>query len=745
MRIVCLLIISFLFIPLISKAQLHGIVIDQHTHTVIPEAEITIGNQVSIYSNNQGKFSYSKKMDYYPVQVSHIGYVTYKDTIKGTDHQLIIELLPEYKNIQEVAISISKSQENLKKESNSIYVLVPKLNHSLNPLLIADILNKVPGIFMQQGSVNTGRITIRGIGARNPYGTNRIKAYVGEIPVSSGDGNTILEDIPHEAFSRIEILNGPSSSYYGASLGGTLKMLPAYPDKSGLSFNTSFQSGSYNSTNYNLKLGYKKNRTAYTLYMGSNQSNGYRENSRFENNQLLFSGYIFFSKMEIDYSQLVIYQHAYIPSSLTEEDFNNHPEKAARNWLDTKGYESYVKYIGGVTLKSFYGKYSSNSTTLFGGFTQLSELRPFNILEQKPGYIGIRNTFKFNRENYSLSASFEGLHENIHWKTFENINRQKDSTLQNINEIRQSFNISLFASYTINSKLKTELSLNTAFLQYQLIQSNLENYPTAKHRFKPVLSPKLGLNYSLDGNTNFYTNFQHGFSPPTFEETLLPDGMRNNDLKPESGWSLESGVRTLFGQRITFLAAGYSMWVKNMIVIDRLSEELFLGVNAGKSVHRGIESKVSIEFFKNSLTHNVNLDYVGHIQYNIFTEFISDSLNYSNKHIPGIPKQKHLVQLNWNYENTWFMTTGYTKVGAQYLTDDNSMTYHGYSILNASLAYRLAVHSFKLHIHTGINNMFNQNYASMVLPNAPSFDNSSPRFFYPGYPRIFYMKLTLSY
>ncbi len=48
---------------------------------------------------------------------------------------------------------------------------------------------------MQQGSLNTNRITIRGIGARSQYGTNRVKAYFNAIPLTSGEGETVLEDI----------------------------------------------------------------------------------------------------------------------------------------------------------------------------------------------------------------------------------------------------------------------------------------------------------------------------------------------------------------------------------------------------------------------------------------------------------------------------------------------------------------------------------------------------------------------
>jgi iron complex outermembrane receptor protein len=58
------------------------------------------------------------------------------------------------------------------------------------------VLNKIPGINMQL--LNTNRISIRGIGARSQYGTSRIKAYFQNIPLTSGEGDTTIEDIDME-------------------------------------------------------------------------------------------------------------------------------------------------------------------------------------------------------------------------------------------------------------------------------------------------------------------------------------------------------------------------------------------------------------------------------------------------------------------------------------------------------------------------------------------------------------------
>lgn len=45
---------------------------------------------------------------------------------------------------------------------------------------------------MQQGSLNTNKITIRGIGSRSQYSTTRIKAYFEEIPLTSAECKTSL-------------------------------------------------------------------------------------------------------------------------------------------------------------------------------------------------------------------------------------------------------------------------------------------------------------------------------------------------------------------------------------------------------------------------------------------------------------------------------------------------------------------------------------------------------------------------
>ena len=86
--------------------------------------------------------------------------------------------------LNEVLISPLHINRNLQNSPASIGILSEKELLRNNTTDISNVINTIPGVFMQSSNITTTRISIRGIGARTPYGTNKIRAFYGSIPLT---------------------------------------------------------------------------------------------------------------------------------------------------------------------------------------------------------------------------------------------------------------------------------------------------------------------------------------------------------------------------------------------------------------------------------------------------------------------------------------------------------------------------------------------------------------------------------
>ena len=126
--------------------------------------------------------------------------------------------------LSEIILEASPIKNVLQNAASSVSVIRSADIDKTDGITLAPVLNKIPGVLMQQGGLNTNRITIRGIGARSQYGTNRVKAYFNAIPLTSGEGETVFEDIDLATIEKIEIIKGPNSTSFGSGLGGVIHL-----------------------------------------------------------------------------------------------------------------------------------------------------------------------------------------------------------------------------------------------------------------------------------------------------------------------------------------------------------------------------------------------------------------------------------------------------------------------------------------------------------------------------------------
>lgn len=654
-------------------------------------------------------------------------------------------------HLDDVTISVTPFEPRLSTTTGSLSIIQPTPEDALSTINIADELNTAPGVFMASGTHTTNRLTIRGVGSRTPYSSNRIRAYFEEIPLTNGDGISTVEDLDMLGISRIEILKGPASAMYGSGLGGVVKMKARYPDENGFNYGVSATAGSFNTQKYGLYAGWKKDRTAITIGLGRSSSDGFRENNRYSRNNLFLHARTGTTKNTFTFHFLATDLYAQIPSSLNATDFSENPEQAAANWLAIEGYEAYEKVTAGAAWKHRLNDRWENHLTVFSAWQDPYESRPFNILDELSFTFGLRDFLQYRNNTLNFQAGFELFAENYQWEIVETFSGTPGALQLHNSEVRRYGNLFSHARWTPAPGLNIEAGINFNLLEYRLstIYHIDGDDQTGKYSYPPVVSPRFGLNYNINGDHYLHASAGHGFSAPSLEETLLPEGMVNPDLLPETGWNTDLGLRGwTLNDRWHYDVALYAIFIKNMLVTERVTEEIFTGINAGSARLKGIElfNRFDItpaalkENWEHTLTSSIYLNS------NKFTSFVDDGTDYSGKALPGIPAQVIHARLRASFRESLGMVLDWTWSGSQYLNDANAESYNGHMLTSARASYRITSRKlpFSILLNGGVNNMFNTSYASMILVNAPSFGSAAPRYYYPGTPRHAFIGISLN-
>ncbi len=614
------------------------------------------------------------------------------------------------------------------------YFEVDSINlQSGNGYELSERLNAIPGVFMQQGTLSTNRITIRGIGSRTPYNSNRIKAYWGDIPITDGDGVTALEDFGLNDISRIQVLKGPASALYGSGLGGVILLSPnkvssidngIFLKSEAGSFATFLQQACFNILN--------NKRVDLNLNMNHLTSDGYRQNSNYKRTNLTLGGSTKIGGSLFNLLYNYRFLNGQIPSSLDSADFYNNPQRAANSWASIRGYEKSHKHIISIGWNVPINTQLANSFSVFSHISSLNELRPFNQLKETKHSIGAREKFVYKNGANKVNIGFEFMIEGNHLSYFsvDDINYNE---LLSSNKLNRS-HINIFGLYEklFFKKLLLQASINVNRTHYESVLDD------AGFNYNWIASPRLALNYSLTNEQNIFLSAGHGFSTPSFEEALLYDGSFNRQIEPEEGWGYEIGYRfSGFDQRLFIDITLYALRMQNLLVTKRESEEVFYGINAGKTMHNGIES--SLMYYVLPETDRrfifINANYFS--SKNEFRSFIDDGLNQKGNQLPGIPEYMLSLDLNMFFRPVTF-DVSYKQVGIQYLTDDNSKSYSAYQKMDLKAKVDIEFLKVKGSVYVGCNNVFDEHYASMLLINASSFGSSKPRYYYPAQPVNFY-------
>jgi len=744
-----LLIILLILIPelVFGQTQFNGTITDQATGELLPGA-IIIASQDTTITDNHGQFNIKLSLPD-TLKVSFLGY---QKLIKVVDknEELSISLTPSSLQLNDIVIS-GTSGRTLRNTPTSVQIINPEMIRRDAPFSIVNSINRVPGVYMHSGAYNTSRITIRGIGSRSLYGTTKVKAYFNEVPLTDGSGNSSIEDVDQELIGRVEVIKGPNSSIYGAGLGGAIRISGNNPQPNQISAKTSVTAGSFGSLRWLTRADIADQKKSISAIYSDFHQNGFRQNSEYHRRQASFNSSYQLKAGNLSLLAIFTDLKAYIPSSIGQTDYDQNPDKAAFTWGQAKGYESYKKTLLGLTYSRNLRNDWQLKSTVFFKYRNGYEPRPFNILAEQTTTVGLRSLLSKQWKNLNFTIGEELFRDQYDWQTFENNygpqtnGSVKGNLLSDNLESRFYGNLFTESTWHVSERFHVTGGINFNLTSYHYTDAfNADTINlSGNYTFHPVVSPKLGTIYQINSTTTLFTNISQGFSPPTLQETLYPDGKINPNIKPESGWNYEFGLRGT-QKHFTYDLTTYYMFIKNLLVAQRTGNDQYVGVNAGLNRHFGVDLLTNYYF---NLGQQYTLNLFNSLTYSNyhFADFVNEGTNYDGNQLTGVPRWItnpgiELLSQKGFYGN---FTAQYT--GSIPMNDSNTLYSKDYLIFRSKVGFKTQIKNWQIDFYAGINNITDQHYASMLLINAVGFGGSQPRYYYPGAPGNYYGGFTLKY
>ncbi|MFC7357388.1 TonB-dependent receptor family protein [Jejudonia soesokkakensis] len=629
-----------------------------------------------------------------------------------------------------------------------------------SPVDLVAAVNTTPGVYIQSGAINTNRITIRGVGSRTLFGTNKIRGYFNGIPITNGVGETSIDRYNPEDLESLEIVKGPKATLYGTNLGGTLLLTSKELRNNSAKISNNTTVGSYGLLKNSTRLGFREENLTLHFNYDHLQLDGYRDNNQYNRNTYLFNAsYALSEKNKLDILLNHTNNFAQIASSLGETAFNEDPTQAAFTWDQAKGFENNRETLVGLSLTSLLSETFTNKTSVYYTYLDHYEPRPFNILDEITHGYGARTVFSkellLNERKTSIDVGTEVYQDHYRWQTIDNLYEQNDGEgslegelLSNNKEKRSQINVFASLRTSISEKIELQVGVNTNKTQYTYDDHfNKGTADTSAERdFDIIIAPTLNALYQFSENTTIFLNISRGFNYPGLEETLTPEGVINPDIGPETGWNYEVGSSlSLFRNSLRIKAAAYLLSIDDLVVAERIGNDQFIGRNAGKTHHRGLEASLTYDLTfseKLLLSAFINTEF----NFHKFIDFVDEEEDFSGNELPGVPDKKVTTGIRLKHSKGFYILSNFQYIGSQPITDENDLYASSYELLNIKGGYDFEVgNQIKVSFSAGINNVLDKTYASSILINASGFGGNEPRYFYPGLPRNYFASLGIHY
>lgn len=670
----------------------------------------------------------------------------------------------------EVVVTASKEATAISDTSAAIGVVDAKDLEEKHAEYVFQVLNSVPGVHMVDLGNEQHSMSIR-----MPISTNAFYQYLEDNvpirPLGVFNHNALLE-VNLAATDRIEVMKGPASSLYGSNaVGGAVNVLTRSPSTTpeatvGLrGSDQGYQRIDVDASTTTGDVGVR-----VSGYSARN-TESWREHNDMRKDSLTLRldtalGDDSILKSVYSYNRL----DSDMPGSLNETDFRSNPgisyqtftirdDMAQRftSTLDTQWSDKVASTVTAWWRDDEHTQNPSYSVASCGSSNKLCLVS--SPSRQATGVIN-NNSYNSLGGDAKLRTDFDAwrtrLIYGVSYDHTPNSYAQDDINIVRQGKIYSSYYLADYSTYSQAQVLKSKRRRYTvdidnpstyvqiesspvddlrvvAGLRYDYIRYGFNNDLAASGfgaasevRDFEHLSPKLGVVYRINNDTDLFSNISQGFTPP--EVSALYGALNVPSLSPSVFNNIDAGLRYRRND-LQLEATIYELKGKDEILSYSIAQGINEPRNAGRTLHRGVELGANMD-----ITEEWSLNLASTFATHTFDDYqISAISNYAGNTIPGSPKNTSQAEIVWRPAKSVRIGAETEYVSAYWMNNINTVRYEGYAIYHLRASFTQGPLEVYLHGY----NLSNKNYSTSATSNyaGGSYNPDIQNSYSPGEPR----------
>jgi iron complex outermembrane receptor protein len=607
-----------------SQTIVTGKIIDQETHEPIPGVTVASGQQgTSTLADGSFELVTTDAPD--SLELRCVGYCTRKIGV-GPGNVVMATLAPATTTMHEVVVTASRDMQTRGEVAMAIDKVSAADLNDAKPTLLAEMMNKVPGV----ATLNYNNEQ-HGMSIRQPMGTSPYFLYLEDgiplRPMGVFNHNAMIE-MNLLAISGIEVVKGPASSFYGPeAVGGAINFITHRPTamptaRVGLQFdNFGYRRVQYSAGAMPLKkLGffvggfYGAQRDGWMTYSDydKNALNARVDYFLAANTKLTLAGAWndYYSQTPGSVDSIAFYSRRYVSTS----DFTYRKVRALRVRLSADHYWNDRHH---TTLHLFYRDNSIGQNPSYairwgrGETTATGEINDNSF--QSRGFI-VQHVSEIVPSRLKLVG---GVSLDDSPDTYQSYRVDLAAQLRpdgqsvekyTIVEERPDIRIADYDAALVNTAVYLQAEVRPAADvvvtlggRYDNMTFEYDNHLDLSAGVKTYekFTPKAGVVYTIGDDAGVYVNYSMGFAPPGLTSIFRkkPDSEGAEfyyDLEPATFVNYEAGGwMSLFANKLDVDVSVYRMTGRNELLNIRRPDNSTDYQSAGRTTHEGVEYGVT--------------------------------------------------------------------------------------------------------------------------------------------------------